>query len=259
MSSPASQNSSRRSRREDVLLDMDRYSSRPVWPAARLASLPGAAPLHHCEFTSGIVSDHHRIDRILRSCACSLRIIQKGEGRLLRLAEVSEVDTHVIFESDRHLERSSGTSACGPIPGHGTAIKLPTNASYVTSLAAGHPRDARGSDYQAQARATVPIRAVRPAPKNSFDELHQGDPRSVSLAARKFPFLFSENVLLVRHPTSVRGAYRPIVTTREVGKRWPHRTVRRTAVRRTAKSCGPGIPVLMPSATRLRVVAIRGQ
>jgi hypothetical protein len=28
---------------------------------------------------------------------------------------------------------------------------------------------------------------------------------------------------------------------------------------RTAKSCGPGLPVLRPSATRLRVVAIRGQ
>jgi hypothetical protein len=33
----------------------------------------------------------------------------------------------------------------------------------------------------------------------------------------------------------------------------------RTAHSRTAKSRGPGIPVLMPSATRLRVVATRGQ
>jgi hypothetical protein len=47
--------------------------------------------------------------------------------------------------------------------------------------------------------------------------------------------------------------FRPIVTTREAGEARPHRAVRRTAARWTAKSCCPGAPTLALSMRARRV------
>jgi hypothetical protein len=40
-------------------------------------------------------------------------------------------------------------------------------------------------------------------------------------AAQKYiAFVFSENMVVCRHPASARGTFRPIVTIREAGMRW---------------------------------------
>src|SRR3569832_2963958 len=73
-----------------------------------------------------------------------------------------------------------------------------------------------------------------------------------------FTFAFSEDMICVCIPPHRRGAY---ASSRYVEAGCDGRASdgRRPACARTAKSCGPGVPVLTPCATRSRVVAERGQ
>src|SRR5689334_15020982 len=79
------------------------------------------------------------------------------------------------------------------------------------------------------------------------------------LAQKYFTFVFSEVVLMYRIPPRRRGAY---ASSRYVEAGCDGRAScgRRPTQARTAKSCGPGVPVLTPSAMRgTSIVATRGQ
>jgi hypothetical protein len=95
--------------------------------------------------------------------------------------------------------------------------------------------------------------AESPAPKNSFSELLQYLRARAAVTAKFFSFVFTEIVDHVGIPPHRRGALRAIVTTREAGLRVGVSMSQRDLItwtndtRRTVKSCGPGIPVLMPS------------
>jgi hypothetical protein len=70
-----------------------------------------------------------------------------------------------------------------------------------------------------------------------------------SPSAKIFLFLFFRIVQFSAHPASLRGALRAIVTTREAGMRWTSRWRETNAIEADVKSCGPGIPTLMPSCS----------
>jgi len=57
-------------------------------------------------------------------------------------------------------------------------------------------------------------------------------------------FYFSEIMIICAHPASMKRAFRPIVTTREAGSGGRRKRERRSRRSRTAKSWGPGVPVL---------------
>jgi hypothetical protein len=83
--------------------------------------------------------------------------------------------------------------------------------------------------------------------------------RPVQPSGKKYLcFVFSEFVVICPHPASSRGALRAIVTTREAGMRWTLRLRKTNATEADVKSCGPGIPTLMPSATRASALSRHG-
>jgi hypothetical protein len=61
---------------------------------------------------------------------------------------------------------------------------------------------------------------------------------------KQITFYFSEIMIVRRHPASLRGALRAIVTTREAGMRWTSRLRQTNATLADVKSCGPGAPTL---------------
>ena len=64
-----------------------------------------------------------------------------------------------------------------------------------------------------------------------------------------FAFFFSEIVIISRHPASLRGTLRAIVTTRGAGMRWTFGLRETNARPADVKSCGPDTPTLVSSCS----------
>ena len=69
-------------------------------------------------------------------------------------------------------------------------------------------------------------------------------------SVKNISFFFSETVLLCRHPASLRGALRAIVTTRGAGMRWTFGWRETNAKLADVKSCGPDTPTLVSALMR---------
>jgi hypothetical protein len=95
------------------------------------------------------------------------------------------------------------------------------------------------------------------APNNEFRERHQRESGCATLCAKISYFFFTENMVRSRHPASSERGVR-VVTIRRGGLRWTCRRQLTSATARTAKSCGPGAPVLALSREALTRLADDG-
>ncbi|MGJ4940468.1 hypothetical protein ACQR1W_07845 [Bradyrhizobium sp. HKCCYLS1011] len=114
-------------------------------------------------------------------------------------------------------------------------------------------RSASPVRYRAELEKPLPDRL---RPNTQFASVFKAA-RPVQSCREKYSnFFFSEIVLISLHPASSRGTFRPIVTTREAGMRWPRDVgacpleVLTNDTLADVKSCGPGIPVLVSSLRR---------
>src|SRR5579864_8067483 len=196
----------------------------------------------------------------LRTCGTT-RLHGAGDPEILRGPSWSHFDFHPTIASTSSFRGASEASDPG-IHNHGPGVWIPgprqeARPGMTAEEWFGAVRgDATDSPVASRNRSIGGACARVRTPKNvcGKTEFHEPIQRHVEDASSRAKFLFTKIgncAYLVAVPLSHEGRF-AIVTDVESGMRWTQwRRARfpcgRTALVRTAKSCGPGTPGLVPS------------